>query len=165
MSVVPLIMIGNPILKEKSERIDFKNDEINQYIDDLKDTLHYLQNKYKIGRAIAGPQIGYQKKIIYMEIEEKKIIMINPCIVAKSNETFEIWDSCFSADVAFFGKTIRHKSISVEYQNEQKDMIRQDFKDDLSELFQHEIDHLEGVIFTDRIVNNQIIMRSEWEKL
>jgi peptide deformylase len=91
--------------------------------------------------------------------------MINPRIVKKSPDTFEVWDSCFSADLAFFGKTLRHRAISVEYTNESGEQIRENFTDDMSELFQHEIDHLEGILFTDRIIDNQIIMRSEWEKL
>ena len=67
--------------------------------------------------------------------------------------------------MAFFGKTIRHKAITVEYINENQETIHDTFTDDLSELFQHEIDHLEGILFTDRIVDNQIITRSEWERL
>ena len=165
MSVRKILMIGDEILRRKSELIDFMRDPVEQYIQDLKDTLYYVQNEKKIGRAIAGPQIGYLKRIIYMEVDGTKITMINPQITDKSEETFEVWDSCFSADVAFFGKTIRHKAITVEYVDENQDRVQKNFKDDLSELFQHEIDHLEGVLFTDHIIDNQIIMRSEWERL
>ena len=91
--------------------------------------------------------------------------MINPQITNKSEETFEVWDSCFSAAVAFFGKTIRHKAITVEYVDENQGRIQKNLKDDLSELFQHEIDHVKGILFTDRIIDNQIIMRIEWERL
>ncbi len=158
-------MIGNEFLRKEAKRIDFVKDPVKQYIQDLRDTLHHIQKVKKIGRAIAGPQIGFLKRIIYMEIEEKKIIMINPQIIKKSQETFEVWDSCFSADVAFFGKTLRHKAITVSYINENQEELQEDFVDDLSELFQHEIDHLRGILFTDRIIDNQIIMRSEWEQL
>lgn len=158
-------MIGNEILRKKAESVDLIKDPVEQYIQDLRDTLHHVQKEKKIGRAIAGPQIGYLKRIIYMEAKEQKITMINPQIIEKSQETFQVWDSCFSADVAFFGKTLRHKAITVAYVNENQKEIHQDFTDGLSELFQHEIDHLEGILFTDRIINNQIIMRSEWERL
>jgi len=158
-------MIGNDILRKRSAIVDFANDPVDQYIQDLRDTLHYMQKEKQIGRAIAGPQIGYLKKIIYMEAEEKRIVMINPQITDKSQETFEVWDSCFSVDVAFFGKTLRHRCITVDYLNENQEQIREKFTDDLSELFQHEIDHLDGILFTDRIIGNQIVMRSEWEKL
>ena len=165
MSVRNILMIGNEFLRKKAENIDVVKDPVEQYIQDLSDTLHHIQKEKKIGRAIAGPQIGYLKRIIYMEAEEQKITMINPQIIKKSLETFEVWDSCFSADVAFFGKTLRYKAITVVYINENQEEIHEDFTDDLSELFQHEIDHLEGILFTDHIINNQIIMRDEWEKL
>lgn len=165
MSVKTILMIGNPLLKNKSENVDFEKDPVVKYIGDLKDTLHKVQKEKKLGRAIAGPQIGYFKRIIYMETKGKSIVMINPVIIQKSAGTFEVWDSCFSADLAFFGKTIRYKEISIEYTTENQKRIQEIFSDDLSELFQHEIDHLDGILFTDHIVDNQVIMRSEWEKL
>jgi peptide deformylase len=100
-----------------------------------------------------------------METKNRSITMINPKIMNKSNKTFEVWDSCFSADCAFFGKTIRFKNITVIYFNENEEEIHEIFSDELSELFQHEIDHLDGILFTDHVINNQIIMRSEWENL
>ena len=164
MAVENILMIGNEMLRKKSEPVDFEVDPVEQYMRDLRDTLHHVQKEKKIGRAIAGPQIGYFKKIIYMETKKKKIIMINPRITQKSRETFDVWDSCFSADVAFFGKTTRYKAITVEYMDENGKSFQEEFTEDLSELFQHEIDHLEGILFTDRIIDNQIVMRSEWEK-
>ena len=165
MSVKNILMIGNELLRKKAERIDFEKDPVDRYIQDLRDTLRHTQKEKKIGRAIAGPQIGCLKRILCMETKEQRITMINPRIAHKSPDTFEVWDSCFSADVAFLGTTLRYKAISVAYTNENQEEIHKDFTDDLSELFQHEIDHLEGILFTDRIIDNQIIMRSEWEKL
>lgn len=165
MAIKKVVMIGNQELRKKSDEVSFSNDDISQYIKDLKDTLNHLQSIKNIGRAIAGPQIGCMKRIIYMESSDRRIVMINPEIVMKSHDTFEVWDSCFSADVAFFCKTIRNKTIEVNYFNENGEEIREIFSGDLSELFQHEIDHLNGVLFTDHTLDNQIIMRSEWEKL
>jgi len=165
MSKKKILMLGNEILRKKSIPVDFVKDPVEQYIQDLRDTLYHFQKEKKIGRAIAGPQIGYLKRIIYMETEKNKIIMINPQIIKKSQETFEVWDSCFSADAAFFGKTLRHRVITIEYVNEHQEQRSEDFTDDLSELFQHETDHLEGILFIDHIIDNQIIMRSEWERL
>ena len=99
-----------------------------------------------------------------MEAKGQRIIMINPKILHKSRETFEVWDSCFSADLAFFGKTLRHRAITVAYTTPHQEEKVEDFTADLSELFQHEIDHLEGILFTDRIIDHQIMMRSEWER-
>lgn len=165
MAVKTIFLIGNKKLREVSRPVDFNNDPVENYINDLRDTLLNFQEEKKIGRAIAAPQIGLPKRVIYMQKGDVKYIMINPVITYKSNQMFEVWDSCFSAEVAFFGKTLRHNEISVEYFNEKGEKFIDNFTGDLAELFQHEIDHLDGILFTDRIINNQIIMRSEWEKL
>ena len=165
MAVKSIVMIGDERLRETSVPVVFKIDPVERYVTDLRDTLHALQKEKRIGRAIAGPQIAYLKQIIYMETDDKRIVMVNPLITEKSRETFEVWDSCFSADVAFFGKTVRHRTIAVDYMDENGVKTHAVFRDDLSELFQHEIDHLDGVLFTDHIVDNKIIMRSEWEKI
>ena len=159
-----VVMIGDPLLRQKAEPVDFAADPVPQYVADLRDTLRSLQQEKGLGRAIAAPQIGYLKRIVYMEASGQTITMINPEILSRSPELFDVWDSCFSADVAFFGLTRRHRAIQVAYQNELGRQIVADFADDLSELFQHEIDHLDGVLFIDHIVDQQIIMRSEWER-
>jgi peptide deformylase len=64
MSDKTILQLGNEFLRRKAELVDFNVDPITQYITDLRDTLHKYQNEKKIGRAIAGPQIGYQKRII-----------------------------------------------------------------------------------------------------
>lgn len=165
MSVKPILLLGNPKLRLTSTQVVLHKDNYHEIINDLKDTLHFLKNKFHIGRAIAAAQIGILKRIIYMEQDSDFMVMINPTILEKGNQKFEVWDSCYSANVSFFGKTIRHKSIKVEYVNENAQKVIQWFENDLSELFQHEIDHLNGILFTDRIKNNEIIMRSEWERL
>jgi len=165
MAVKTILLIGDEKLREISQPVDFNKDPVEKYLCDLRDTLLNFQAIKKIGRAIAAPQIGLHKRIIYMGKDNFRIVLINPVITAKSYEMFEVWDSCFSADVAFFGKTLRHKEISVEYFNERGEKNIEVFSGDLSELFQHEIDHLDGILFTDRIINNQIIMRAEWEKI
>jgi peptide deformylase len=165
MAVKPVLMIGNPRLREKSSDVVFEEDNVEAIIQDLADTLHHWQRVKGIGRAIAAVQIGYLKRIVYMEAAGKRIVMINPRIVSRSEATMDVWDSCFSADVAFFGKVRRHKRIEVAYFDEQQHKVVAPFDDDLSELFQHEIDHLDGILFTDHIIDHAIIMRSEWEKL
>ena len=71
MAIKPVLMIGNEILRKISEEVDFKIDNITGIIKDLKDSLHHLQQAKKIERAIAGVQVGYMKRIIYMESVKK----------------------------------------------------------------------------------------------
>jgi len=165
MAVKEILLIGNPLLREKSQNVATFDSSLKRLVSDLKDTLTDFQQRKKIGRAIAAPQTGVFQKVIYIHIASRSFALINPEITWKSDETFEVWDSCFSFDVAFFVKTERFKSITVKYQNEKGKMIEEFFQDDLSELMQHEIDHLYGILATDHLKSTKdIILRDEWEK-
>jgi len=158
-------LIGNPILREHSEDITEFDINLFNLVNDLKDTLIDFQHRKKIGRGIAAPQIAVLKKVIYVHMSDRSFPLINPEILWKSDETFENWDSCFSFDVAFFVKILRHRSIKVRYQNIKGEYIEELFEGDMSELLQHEIDHLHGILATDHLKNNKdIILREEWEK-
>lgn len=165
MAKKDVLMIGHPLLRETCKEVYEFNDELKVIISDLRDTLLDLQATKRIGRAIAGPQIGYKKRVIFANLKNRKIVMVNPVIIQSSKEIIEIWDSCYSFDVTFFIKIKRNKVIKVRYQNEIGETIIEEFKDNLSELFQHEIDHLDGKLATDYLYDNRnIIMRDEWEK-
>jgi peptide deformylase len=167
MAVREVLMIGNPMLREKSAEItDFKGQELQIIIQDLKDTLKHLQQTKRIGRALAAPQIGYLRRVIYYGLSEHPFFMVNPRIARRTEEKFWVWDSCFSFDVAFFVKIERNKSIQVEYQDEGGERVVKRFSNSLSELVQHETDHLEGILATDHLTNvKKIMLRQEWEKI
>ena len=162
MVIKEVLMLGNPQLREESFDIeDFNLD----FVQDLQDTLTHLQNTKKLGRAIAAPQIGVRKKLIYYQLLDKSFYMVNPKITWRSEEIINVWDSCYSFDVAFFVEIQRYKNIKVEYQDKNGNLVFEDFSDDLSELVQHEIDHLYGILATDHLKDvKKIIMRSEWER-
>lgn len=167
MPIKPVLMIGNPELRKTSSDItDLESNEFGEIIQNLKDTLTHLQRTKKIGRALAAPQIGYPKKIIFIQTPQKSFFMVNPEITKKSDEMTELWDSCYSFDLAFFVRIKRHKEISVRYQNEHGEKLEEIFSNGFSDLIQHEIDHLSGILATDYLVNpKNIILREEWEKL
>jgi peptide deformylase len=164
MPVKEVILLGNPLLRENSEKVTDFN-EIKPILLDLKDTLTYAQKTYGMGRGIAAPQLGYLKKIVYIQKPERSFYLVNPEITCRSKETFDVWDSCFSLLVSFFVKITRNKKIKIRYQNEFGESKIEEFKDDMSELLQHEIDHLEGVICSDYLQDpNDIVLKKEWEK-
>ncbi|HNX28934.1 MAG TPA: peptide deformylase [Syntrophomonadaceae bacterium] len=165
MAVKEVLMLGNPLLREVSDDVADFNGELVKIIKDLEDTLLFLQRSKGTGRALAAPQIGYTRKVILYKTPETKLIMVNPEIIYKSAEMFEVWDSCYSFDLAFYIKISRHVSIDVSYLDEKGKRKIYTFNDDLSELFQHEIDHLYGILATDYLNDNrQIMMKSELDK-
>ena len=164
MVIRETLLLGNPKLREKSETAIFDR-KLPQIIKDLKDTLTQHQRVYKMGRGLAAPQIGYFKRIVYIQTPDFTSYLINPEIVWRSPEQFDVWDSCFSMEAKFFVKIRRNRSIKVKYTDEFQQFHNETFSDDMSELLQHEIDHLDGVMCSDHLANpRDIVMRQEWEK-
>jgi peptide deformylase len=133
-------------------------------IADLRDTLDDFRNRRGFGRGIAAPQIGSTLRIIFVHMGALGAI-VNPTIIKKSKQTFELWDDCFSfPDILV--KVKRHTRIEVSYidgEGERKTLYAADA---LSELLQHEIDHINGVLAIDRAVTRKhIILRSEFRRL
>jgi peptide deformylase len=165
MTVKDVLLLGNPKLREKSSKVKNFKSEIQENLKNLSDTLHSLQKEKRIGRALAAPQIGWMKKVIYYNLPEESFFMINPEILWKSKDVIDVWDSCFCFDVSFFIEIKRHKEIKVQYLDKEGNKKSEDFSDDLSELVQHEIDHLNGVLATDHLEDpSKIVMRNEWER-
>ncbi len=165
MVVRETLLLGNPQLREVSEPIYDYEKELQPILVDLKDTLTDHQLKYKMGRGLAAPQIGYKKRVVYIQTEAFTGYLVNPSIVYRSPETFDVWDSCFSMRAAFFVNIPRHSRIKIKYTDQFGEFHNDTFTDDLSELLQHEIDHLDGVMCSDHLTDmKNIALKEEWEK-
>lgn len=162
----PILQLGNDFLRKRSLSVnDFSSLALEALVEDLSDTLHDAQKRFGYGRGIAAPQISELKRVVFIDAPHFTFPLVNPRIVEVSDRKFEVWDSCFSFNVAFFLLVDRHYSINVEYFDleGQREIIYVEGR--LSELLQHEIDHLDGVLATDRMKDSKkIIMRSEWQK-
>lgn len=163
----PILQLGNETLRKNSLPVkDFQGNDLESLIEDLSNTLQEARKRFGFGRGIAAPQIGDLKRVIFIDTQIFRSSLINPRIVRVSDRRFEVWDSCFSFNMAFFVLVDRYYRIRVEYldQGGNKQVI--DAENELSELLQHEIDHLDGVLATDRLKDvNKIMMRQEWEKI
>lgn len=160
-----IALLGNPVLRTPCEPIeDFHSEETRALITDLSDTLGDFRSRRGFGRGIAAPQIGITRQVIFINFEFQGPL-INPIIASRSKRTFRLWDDCFSfPDILV--KVDRSYEINVEYQD--TDGHRRSLKAEggLSELLQHEIDHLNGILAIDRAIDTRhIVLRSEHEKL
>lgn len=166
MPILEVLLLGDPLLREKSEPVTEFNDELEMIITDLKDTLQALQRKHGIGRALAAPQLGYFKQVIYFKLENRGFAMINPEITWKSDEKTKDWDTCYSFKTAFFVKIPRHKMIEVTYFTPEGLSMKEEAEGPYAALIQHEEDHLHGVLAVDLLEDSDdIIIREEWEKI
>ncbi len=160
-----ILKLGNDTLKKKSCPVyDFRSKGLTNLIKDLADTLHDAQKRFGYGHGIAAPQIGVSQRVILIDTEEFKGPLINPRVIWKTDKKVEVWDSCFSFDVAFFVLVDRNHNIEIEYSDQKGEKQLCAADNHLSELLQHEIDHLDGILATDRMKKRKILMRSEWER-
>jgi len=153
MALSEIIMLGDPVLQQVCEEV--KKDEIKWLSPEIIKMWRLItefREKYGRGRAMAAPQIGLTKKIIAFNID-KPFVMINPVIVTASKEMVSIWDDCMS----FPGLLVnlqRHKRIKVSYFDMDMTKHIENYENDMSELIQHEYDHLNGILAIDRAAAN-----------
>lgn len=153
MPVKDILLLGNPQLYEVSEPvIKAELESLEVVVGDLRDTMLEFRRVHGVGRAIAAPQIGVFKRLIYMNIEGTETVFINPELVGKSEEMFELWDDCMSFPDLLV-KVKRHQHIIMSYYDLgwEKQVLR--VENDLSELLQHEYDHLDGILATMRAID------------
>jgi len=149
-----ILLLGNPLLYKASKEVLQKElPELIKPILGLADLIVEYRKKYGAGRTIAAPQVGLMKRIIVMNID-KPVFLINPKLFDLSEETITLWDDCMSFP-GLLVKVKRHKSCNISYrdQNWQEQLMR--CEDDLSELIQHEYDHLDGILATQRAIDNK----------
>lgn len=149
-----ILLLGNDALYKKSLPIEKEElDSIKETVLDLHDTLIDFRKKHNAGRAIAAPQIGVFKRLIYMYID-KPIVFINPILKFDNKEIMEVMDDCMSFPNLLV-KVNRYKECTVMYKD--IDFINRTikFEGDLSELIQHEYDHLDGILATMRAIDNK----------
>lgn len=166
MAIKNVLQFGHPVLRESCiEVVDFRAAEVVQTRENLKDTLHDLQLIHGKGGGLAAPQIGSLFRIIYINAHERRFHLCNPVIVERSEETFDVWDFCFSANASFLAQVTRNQHIRVEYHDTAGQKHSEQFEGYFSELLQHEIDHLNGTLFIDHIEKPEsIMMVEEWDK-
>lgn len=168
MPVRPILQLGNPLLRQKCAPVDDCNSaEVHALIGDLADTLAHWRATTGYGRGIAAPQIGILERVIFLKLPDAEPWpLINPEIMARSAERIVVWDACLSF-LSIFMQVERHREITVRYQNLQRETVEVVAGEDrnLSELLQHEIDHLDGILAIDRVTDvKTICTREEFEK-
>ncbi|KPK79118.1 MAG: formylmethionine deformylase [Bacteroides sp. SM23_62_1] len=149
-----VLKLGNPKLHEVSLPVE-KNElpQLKLLISELHDILMEFKSKYNAGRAIAAPQIGIMKRLIYLHIE-KPVVIINPELFDKSSEMIEIWDDCLCFPDLLV-RVHRHQSCKIRFFDQTWNKQEWHLSGDLAELLQHEYDHLDGILATQRAIDDK----------
>ena len=155
MSKLALVLqLGDPRLYEVcTSVVPEERAELAPAVQTLHDILMEFQALYGIGRAIAAPQIGVMKRLVYLHID-RPVVLYNPVLSDCSEELFELWDDCLSFPNLLV-KLMRHRRCTLTFRDADWQLQQWQLEDDLSELLQHECDHLDGILATQRAAGVQ----------
>jgi peptide deformylase len=152
MAVREILLLGNPRLYEISKEV--RPDELadmEEAARDLHDTMIDFRERHGFGKAIAAPQIGIMKRLVHMDIDGP-LTFVNPTLNDCSDEMFELWDNCMSFPDLLV-RVRRHRRCRIRFRDLEWNEREMVLEDDLSELLQHECDHLDGVLAVMRAID------------
>ena len=165
-SPLPVLVAGHSRLRLRSAEVESAGPAVIEEASHLIATLRDFRERSGFGRAISAVQVGVMKRLVAMNLGAGPFILLNPEITWRSGDTFLVWDDCLSVPDVLV-QVRRHCSISLTYRDHQFRLRRWNrLPHDLSELVQHEIDHLNGVLMTDLAEGEDAIQPlSRWSEL
>ncbi|MGM0370548.1 MAG: peptide deformylase [Bacillota bacterium] len=146
MAILQIREVGDPVLRTPANQVDRVTDKTRELLDNMQETMYDAN-----GVGLAAPQVGISKDIVVIDIGKGLLELINPEIVEESEKTYIDEEGCLSIP----GKTDQVKrayEIEVQALDRDGEQIEFDAQGLLARAIQHELDHLEGVLFTDKTV-------------
>ncbi len=169
--ILPIVQLGNHILRQKAARVEnIQNEKIQKIIDDLIATVVKAN-----GVGIAAPQVAQSYRVMIVASrpnprypdapEMEPTAMINPKIITHSTAVVKGWEGCLSIP-GIRGLVPRYEAVEVEYTDRNGKLQKQLLNGFIARIFQHEYDHLDGIVFLDRLESNRdIVTEQEYQKL
>ena len=159
MAVIPVRIFPDPVLKQKSKRVRTIDGSIRKLIDNMLETMHAAP-----GVGLAAPQIGVPLRVIVIGIpEEEDIALINPQIVRRTGERL-VNEGCLSIP-GYAGEIKRAESVRVKGRDQTGKEIRIKANELLAQALEHEIDHLNGVLYIDHLESIDKLRKIEPEEV
>ena len=149
MTVRPILILPDTRLRQVAEPVDAFDDDLKNTVADMFETMYEAP-----GIGLAGPQIGYMKRVVVIDLADEenpdsgKIAMVNPEIVAMSDETAVSEEGCLSIPELYY-EVERPAEVTVRYHTPEGQEVTREAKGRLAVCMQHEIDHLDGVLYID----------------
>ncbi|MBS5916728.1 MAG: peptide deformylase [Clostridia bacterium] len=143
MARYTIVTAGDPILRKTARPVDQVTDRTRKILNDMADTMYHAQ-----GVGLAAPQVGISKRIIVVDVGDGLLQLVNPVISAKDGIQ-EGPEGCLSVP-GLNGVVVRANHVVVTAQNEYGEPVTIDAEGFKARALQHEIDHLEGILYTDK---------------
>lgn len=159
MAVLPIRVAGDPILRQKTRRVRTIDASVQKLIDDMIETMRAAP-----GVGLAGPQVGSPLRIAVIEVPgQDVIVLINPEVVRRSGER-RVEEGCLSVP-GYYGEITRSQSVTVKALDRRGKPFRIKAKDDLlAQALEHETDHLDGLLYIDRMESLDQLVKVEPEE-
>lgn len=148
MAIRNIVKIGDPVLAKKSRTVEKFDERLAILLDDMKDTLYHAE-----GVGLAAVQVGVLRRVVVIDCGDGYIELINPEIVERSEELQHETEGCLSLP-GKYGTTERPKTVIVKAQNREGKWCMYKGTDLKARCFCHEIDHLDGVLFTSHVIGD-----------
>jgi peptide deformylase len=163
MALREIRLLGDPVLRKDAQEVTEFDERLRQLVEDMIETMQQAN-----GVGLAAPQVGVQERIIVVETPEDEeepgsgqlYVLVNPEIVYSSEELVEGVEGCLSIP-GYVGEVIRSEVVTVKGQDPQGRNRRVKSRGFLARAFQHEIDHLSGELFIDKLTAPERIWRVE----
>jgi len=145
MAIIPIHVVPEPILRQKSKRVKTIDGSVQKLIGDMIETMHSAS-----GVGLAAPQVGVPLRVVVIGMpEEEDFVLINPEIVRRSGERL-VTEGCLSVP-GYFGEIKRAQRVTVKGRNLSGKEVRIKAEELLAQALEHEIDHLNGVLYIDHL--------------
>lgn len=167
-TALEIAQIGNPILRQKTKEVTNLKD---LFLPELNSSLHKTLAQTANGVAIASPQIFQTYSVFLINYKPKKDdaseidkFIINPKIIKELGDNVTMWEACLSIP-GLFGQVKRKEKIQVEYYDLQGNKIEEELSGFDARIFQHEYDHLEGILYTDKVILSSLMTENEYRQM
>jgi peptide deformylase len=161
MAIIPIRTLPDPVLKQKAKKVSGIDPSIRKLIKSMVETMHEAN-----GVGLAAPQVGVSLRLVTIRLPEEDaqdIVLINPEIVKKSGER-EIEERCLSIP-GYAGMVKRACTVTVKARDENWKEIRIKGEELLAQALEHEIDHLSGILYVDRLESPEKLVKIEPAKV
>lgn len=162
MSVRPLHLLGSPVLRQRAPDVEAVDDDVRRLVDDLFETMQAAK-----GVGLAAPQIGVSRRVAVVDVGEESgppLVLINPRIVESSDEVETAEEGCLSIP-EIYGEVERPYAVVLEALDRNAKPYRVATTGFQARAVQHEIDHLDGILFLDRLsAVRRSLLLSKWKK-
>lgn len=163
MAVLPIELLGSDVLRTPGEEVARVDDEVRALIDDMFETLRDAE-----GIGLAAPQVGVSRRVLVVDLHDEQtapLALVNPRVVASSKERQRAEEGCLSVP-GLVAAVERHSTVTVEALDRDGSSVRIEADELLARCLQHEVDHLDGVLFLDRVgaLKRDMLVR-KWRKL